>query len=38
MVFKSEDGLILMARCMDPEHTSMMADVAKVMGAVCLVK
>lgn len=38
MMFKSEDGLILLARSMDPEYTSMMADVVKVMAAVCLVK
>ena len=38
MVLKSEDGLLLMARSMDPEYTSMMTDVAKVMAAVCLVK
>ena len=38
MMLKSEDGLLLMARSMDPDYTNMMADVVKVMAAVCLVK
>ena len=38
MVFQSEDGLTLLARSMDANHTSMMTDVVKVMAAVCLVK
>lgn len=38
MMLKSEDGLLLMARSMDPGYTNMMADVVKVMAAVCLVK
>ena len=38
MMLKSQDGLVLLARSMDPEYTSMMADVVKVMAAVCLVK
>lgn len=38
MMLKSKDGLVLLARSMDPEYTSMMADVVKVMAAVCLVK
>ena len=38
LVFQSEDGLTLLARSMDANHTSMMTDVVKVMAAVCLVK
>ena len=38
MMLKSEDGLTLLARSMDPNYSSMMADVVKLMAAVCLVK
>lgn len=38
MMLKSEDGLTLLARSMDPNYASMMADVVKLMAAVCLVK
>ncbi|XP_048589286.1 protein diaphanous homolog 2 isoform X2 [Nematostella vectensis] len=38
LMLKSEDGLTLLARSMDPNYPSMMTDVVKVMAAVCLVK
>ena len=38
MVLKSEDGLTLLARSMDPNYASMMADVVRLMAAVSLVK
>jgi len=38
MMLKGEDGLTLLARSMDPNYASMMADVVKLMAAVCLVK
>lgn len=37
MMLKSEDGLVLLARSMDPNYPSMMADVVKLVAAVCLV-
>jgi len=37
MMLKGEDGLTLLARSMDPNYASMMADVVKLMAAVCLV-
>lgn len=38
MMLKSDDGLVLLARSMVPSYPSMMADVVKVVAAVCLVK
>lgn len=38
MMLKGKDGLTLLARSMDPNYASMMADVVKLMAAVCLVK
>lgn len=37
MMLKSDDGLVLLARSMDPSYPSMMADVVKLVAAVCLV-
>ena len=37
-MMKSEDGLLLIAKSMDPEDPSMMTDVVKLMAALCLVE
>ncbi|XP_070554558.1 protein diaphanous homolog 2-like [Ptychodera flava] len=36
-VFESKEGLITLARCIDPRHEHTMVDAVKIMAAVCLV-
>lgn len=38
MTLKSKDGLILLARSIDPNYPGMMTDVVKLIAAVCLVE
>ena len=38
LMMKSDDGLLLIAKSMYPEDTSMMTDVVKLMAALCLVE